>query len=296
MMKPAFLDTSEYTEQQVREMMNLGAALKACVRAQYYPPLMKKQVVLFYEENPRPPLRTAFETAAFQLGGALFPLDCPIDAPEHLKLTASRIEENADCAVIACERHETLLTLSKYADVPIINAGSAHALPVQEIAMLITMFEHLPTGKKLEECKIVFDGASDALCCSTLYITTKIGMQFVQLASEKSGELQPPILKQAERNVKKSGGTYAVTDSAAEAYHNADFLVSAAPLGAKLPPEATGVMRVDALENVVSAARAILTGMLYKNPASREPILVEKMKRMLAVKLQAIFGYGEANE
>lgn len=296
MMKPDFLDTSVYTEQQVLEMMNLGVALKACVRAQYYPPLIKKQTVAILLEDAQMPIAAALSTAAAQLGGAYVRLDWPLEPPDSLKRTAALMSENFDCAVIATKRHESLLALAKYAEIPIVNAGSAHSMPIHEIASLITMFEHLPSEKKLEECKAVYDGKADAYCASVLLICSKIGMQFTHLHADKKDEVQPPILKLAERNVKKSGGTYSFTDSAAEAYRNADFLFSDAPIGAKLPPEAVGVMRIDSAENLLSAARTILACMLYRNPASREPILVEKMKRTLAVKLQTIFGFGEANE
>lgn len=294
--KPEFLETTEYSEQQILEMMNLGAALKACVRAQYYPPLIRRQTVALHVNHVNRPLGLALETAVDQLGGACVRIDWPLEPNDSLKHLAAQLSDNCDCAIIACERHETLLAIAKYAAIPIINAGSSFALPLTELAALITMYEHLPSGKKLEECKAVFDGKAGAFCSSMLFICSKIGMQFVQLAREKEHELQPPVLKLAERNVKKSGGTYAVNDSPAEAYHNADFLFLDAPVGAKLPPEAAGVLRVDETENLLTAARAVLTCMLYRNPASREPILVEKMKRMLAIKLQAIFGFGEASE
>ena len=113
---------------------------------------------------------------------------------------------------------------------------------------------------------------------------------------DKGKELTPPQLKLAERNVKKSGGTYAVTSNLAEATHGADFLFMDGPLNQRIPPEAEGLLRVDPAENLVTAYRSLLTCLLYGNPAAREPLLIEKMKRMLAIKLQAIFGFGEANE
>ena len=296
MEKPEFLETTEYSEQQILELMNLGTTLKACVRAQYYPPLLRNQAVVLHLGNAPAPLGLALETAVWQLGGACVYIDWPLEPHDSLKRVASQLSDNCDCAIVACQKHETLLTLAKHAEVPIINAGSSYALPITELAALITMYERLPSGKKLEDCKAVFDGKASAFSASMLFVCSKIGMQFVQLCADKAHELQPPILKIAERNVKKSGGTYAVSDNAAEAYRNADFLFLDAPIGAKLPPEAAGVLRIDETENLLTAARAVLTCMLYRNPAAREPMLVEKMKRMLAIKLQAIFGFGEANE
>ena len=143
---------------------------------------------------------------------------------------------------------------------------------------------------------MVYDGPDSPVCRSVLFAASKIGMQFVQLCADKNLELKPPMLKLAERNVKKSGGTYAVLNNSAEAYRGADFLFMDAPLNTRIPADASGVLRVDPSENRLAAFRSVLTCMLYQNPASREPILIEKMKRMLAIKLQAIFGFGEANE
>lgn len=296
MAKPEFLETTEYSEQQILEMMNLGTALKACARAQYYPPLLRHRTIALHLAAARPPVNLAFATAAAQLGASHACIDWPLEPHEELRHIGAQLSENCDCAVIACQKHETLPAIAKHADIPIINGGSSFSAPVTELAALITMYERLPSGKKLEECKTVFDGKAGPLCASILFICSKIGMQFVQLAREKTNELQPPTLKIAERNVKKSGGTYAVSDNPAEAYRNADFLFLDAPAGAKLPPEAAGVPRMDETENLLSAARAVLTCMLYRNPAAREPLLVEKMKRTLAIKLQAIFGFGEAVE
>lgn len=296
MMKQDFIETTEFSAQQLLDMMNLGVALKASTRAGFYPALLKKKCIGGMLPDAPPLYRTALETACHQLGGHYAAFDLPLDAPGKLREAAILLSRTLDLAIIRCERHETLLALAKYAEIPIINAGSAYSQPVQEIADLITMFEHLPAEKKLDECKAVYAGGDDVCCSSTLYLCTKIGMQFVQFCTEKQRELKPPVLKHAERNVKRSGGTYTVTDSGVEAFRNADFLLMDAPLGEKVPPDAEGVLRIDPLENHLTAFRALLVTLLYENPADREPILVEKVKRTLAVKLQAIFGFGDAAE
>ncbi|MEG1525602.1 MAG: hypothetical protein RRZ24_09430 [Clostridia bacterium] len=296
MSKQDFLETNEFSEQQILDMMNLGVTLKACVRADYYPPLLKKKCIAAILGDSEPSYRLMLETAVHQLSGHLSFCDLPLEPADTLRESAMQLSRSSNLIFAQCERHETMLLLAKYADIPVVNAGTNHSFPVQEIANLITMFEHLPPEKKLEECKVVYDGVASPLCSSVLFASTKIGMQFVQLCSDKGHELQPPTLKIAERNVKKSGGIYNITDSSPEAYHGAHFLFMDTPLNTKLPPDADGVLRVDPSENRIAAFRAVLTCMLYQNPAAREPILIEKMKRMLSVKLQAIFGFGEANE
>ena len=292
-----FLDSNEFSEQQILDMMNLGVTLKACVRADYFPPLLRRRIVARIPAAHSALFDTMCNTAVSQLSGTLLSIPLALAEPEKLREDAMLLDRCCDLVIAESPRHETLLALAKYADVPVVNAGSAHSLPIQEIADLITMFEHLPREKKLEDCKAVFYGANCPACASVLYATTKIGMQFTQITPDKSGELTPPQLKNAERNVKKSGGTYAVSNNPAEAFRGADFLFMDAPLSQKLPPDAeSGILRIDPNENRIAAIRSILVCMLYTNPAARDTLLIEKMKRMLAIKLQAIFGFGEANE
>lgn len=292
-----FLESNEFNEQQILDMMNLGVTLKACVRADYFPPLLRRRIVAYVPVGGSEFFDAMCETAISQLGGTALAVDLPLTSPEKLRESAMLLDRCCDLVIAACDRHESLLALAKYADVPVVNAGSAHSLPLQEIADLITMFEHLPREKKLEDCKAVFYGGNCPVCASVLYAATKIGMQFTQITPDKGKELLPPQLKNAERNVKKSGGTYAVSNNPAEAFRGADFLFMDAPLAAKLPPDAeSGILRIDPTENRVAALRSVLVCMLYSNPAARDTLLIEKMKRMLAIKLQAIFGFGEANE
>ncbi len=296
MKKQDYVETTEYTEQQILDMMNLGISLKACVRAEYYPPLLRKKCIGLMLPDTPPLYGNMCATAIQQLGGSVSIFDIPLEPPESLRQTAEIISRTFDLVIMRCERHETLLALAKYATIPVVNAGSAFCAPVQELADLITMFEHLPREKKLETCKAVFFGGATTACASALYITSKIGMQFVQATPENAKELTPPQLKLAERNVKKSGGAYAVTPYSPEVFHGADFLFMEGPLNQKLPAGAEGLLRIDPNENRVAAIRSLLTCLLYANPATKEPLLIEKMKRMLAIKLQAIFGFGEPGE
>ena len=292
-----FIDTNEFTEQQILDIMNLGVTLKACVRADYFPPLLRRRGVILLPTG-EPALYDAMcEVAATELGASFRTVSVPLDEPETLREAAMQLDRCGELLLVRAKRHETLLALAKYADAPLVSLGSPHSLPVQEIADLITMYEHLPREKKLEDCKVVFYGENGAACASALYACSKIGMQFVQIVTKKGGELTPPQLKSAERNVKKSGGTYAVSENAAEAFRGADFLFMDAPLSQKLPPDAeSGILRIDPTENRIAALRAVLTCMLYRNPAARDTLVIEKMKRMLTIKLQTIFGFGEAGE
>ena len=288
MKHPDFIDTNDCSDAQLTDLMNLALSLKAAARAEYYPPLLEKRNICLLLEGANEHLANAYGIALHQFGAFRIEVT-PSLAPESLRHTAETLSSMYDAIILRTERHETLLTLAKYADVPIINAGSGYCDPVQEIADLITMYEHLPKEKRLEECKVVFDGPESAACRSTLFICSKLGLHFVQLA-DAAYHLKPPVLKIAERNVKRSGGTYGVTESSQEAYRDADFLRTDARPGQSVPDGSP--YYIDPLANSVSAIRAVLLLVLYRDPAERDPVLIEKIKRTLSIKLHALFGYG----
>lgn len=293
MRRADFIDTNEYGEQELTELMNLAIALKACAKAGYYPRLIKNSIVAVVSDEPEPFFEAACVTAIRRLGGAANLIHCPLDV-KSVKAAARRLGGIADCILVRAKAHESVLALHRYAGVAVVNGGSAFNMPVQELADLVTMYENLPKEKRLEECKLIYAGPASADCASSLFLCSKMGLSFVQVAATAE-QLKPQALKIGERNIKKSGGAFLVTDNPLEGFRDADFVKN--PDG-RLPEEASLAEKPPVLlppeENLLSALRAALLVALYQDPAERDALLVEKMRRTLTVKLHAVFGFGEA--
>ena len=63
-----------------------------------------------------------------------------------------------------------------------INGLSDFNHPTQAICDVFTMLEHLPPGKRLEDCTLVFIGDRTNVCSSSMFIAVQLGMDFIHAA------------------------------------------------------------------------------------------------------------------
>lgn len=237
-----FIDTNDFTKDQILAIEDLGLAMKKAIKIDgYYPHLLRNKTLgmIFQQVSTR--TRLSFETAMTDLGGhAQFygPGSIQLGGHESLGDTARVMGSLLDIMMARVDRHKDVVGLAEGSAVPVINGMSEFNHPTQEMGDLMTMLENLPEGKKIEDCTLAFIGDATQVCLSLMFICSKIGMKFVQFGpkghqicdgalhvgtEEERAEFGKKLMEIGEENCKLSGGSIVISDDI-ECIKGADFI------------------------------------------------------------------------
>lgn len=221
-----FIDTQDFSKQELLDMIELTRLIKAADKQGCTPLLLAGASLAMIFEEPSTRTRVSFEVAMTELGGhALYlkPGEIHLGVRETMHDTAKVLSRMCDAIFARTLKHETIIELAAHAEVPVINGLTDYNHPTQCVCDVLTLLEHMPAGKRLEDLHVAFIGDATNVLSSLMSICTKMGMHLIHAAPQK---YQAPAewIAWALENCRESGGSLTVTEDPVEAVKDADFV------------------------------------------------------------------------
>ena len=180
-----FIDTQDFSKAELLEMIALTRMIKEADRQGATPKLLQDASLAMIFEEPSTRTRVSFEVAMTELGGhALYlkPGEIHLGVRESLYDTAKVLSRMCDVIEARALKHETVQQLARWCEVPVINGLTDYNHPTQVVCDVLTMIEHMPAGKRLEELNVTFIGDATNVLSSLMLICTRLGMHFTHAA------------------------------------------------------------------------------------------------------------------
>jgi ornithine carbamoyltransferase len=174
-----FIDIVDFTQQDLRQMLDLAKAIKARRKSPdsaLDKPLQNKKIAMVFEQ---PSLRTrmSFDVGIRELGGeALMVTGQEIELGERESIadTARVMSRYVDGIMIRMLSHTNLKELAKHASVPVINGLTKQSHPCQVMADILTYEERVGP---IETATIAWVGDSNNVLRSWIEAREKFGFK-----------------------------------------------------------------------------------------------------------------------
>ncbi len=187
------LDFSAYDRKGVEALLTSAEELK---RTRYRGEDLKGKVLALLFEKPSLRTRTTLEVAMLHLGGHAVYLDqkqVGIGEREPVKDVAKNLGRFVEGLAARVYRHQTVEALARYAGVPVVNALSDRAHPLQALADLLTLKETFGGWEGLE---VAWVGDGNNVLNSLLEVAPLVGLK-LRVATPKGYEPDPDLLRRA---------------------------------------------------------------------------------------------------
>lgn len=216
-----FLDLDEIDKSTLREILDLGVALKTVESVSPdAKPLTGKTLALIFEK-PSTRTRVSFEVGMRQLGGEVVVLshsDSQLGQGETVADTARVLSRFVDAIMLRTDDPSKLAELAEYATVPVINGLTDLTHPCQLMADVMTFEQHRgPIAGKT----IAWTGDGNNVANSFIQAATQFDFS-LRLACPDSLRPDANVMKWAV----ESGADITVTDDPTEAVEQADCVVA----------------------------------------------------------------------
>ena len=195
-MAGSFLTAQGLSSEQLFEIFDRIKVLKHDMKQGKTLDVLQNKVIGILFEKPSTRTRTSFESAILRLGGSTIYLpvaDLQIKRGEPIEDTSRMFGSYLDALVARVFEHQTVIDLSRYSGIPIINCLSDLAHPTQAVCDIFTVLEVKGSVKGL---KLAYIGDGNNVCHSLLMVCALAGMHMT-VACPKGYCPDPAILHKA---------------------------------------------------------------------------------------------------
>ena len=183
-------------------------------------PLLGRTLGMIFEK-PSTRTRVSFEVAMTELGGSAIFLDAnsmQLGRGETIEDTARVLGRYIDGIMLRAIKHETLIQMSKYSEIPVINGLTDMSHPCQALADIMTFEENLGSIKGK---KIAWIGDGNNVANSWLHASAIFGCELYLACPET----RLPSKKAIEW-AKNNGGNIEITQDPLSAAKNASAIIT----------------------------------------------------------------------
>ena len=222
-MKKDFLAVSDYSPEELQNILDLAIALKREYFSSGNIHLLKDKVLAMIFSKPSLRTRISFDMAMRHLGGdALFisPDEIGLGKRESIADVARVLSGYVHAIMARVFEHEHVIELAKWAEIPVINGLSDYNHPCQAMADVLTILEQFQTLRGL---RIAYLGDGNNVAVSLMHASAKLGMDFV-IASPQGYDVNPKAVQIAQEFCQQSGSKLYFLRSPEEAAKDADVI------------------------------------------------------------------------
>lgn len=218
-----FIAISDYSPQELQEMLDLAVFLKREHQAGGNKPILKGKVLAMVFQKPSLRTRVSFDMAMRHLGGdALYlsPAEIGLGKREAISDIARVLSGYVEAIMARVFEHQHVIELAKWSSVPVINGLSDYNHPCQAMADALTIYEKFGTLKGLN---VSFVGDGNNVAVSLMHICAKLGANFT-IANPEGYDLPEKAVSLAKQFAQESNSKLTFLHDPHQAVKNANVI------------------------------------------------------------------------
>lgn len=222
-MKKDLISLADLSPDEIWALLQLALSLKAEWRQGGNTPRLAGKTLAMIFQKPSLRTRVSFEMGMIHLGGQalyLSPDEIKLGQRESIPDVARVLSRYVDGIMARVFAHADVVTLARWASVPVINGLSDYSHPCQALADLLTIYEKLG---RLKGVKLTYVGDGNNVLHSLLFGGAAMGLHLVA-ATPEGYEPLPEVVHRAQERAKETGATIRLLRDPREAVKGADVI------------------------------------------------------------------------